>query len=228
MAAAQRRNRLAAQRARLRQNMGSAVTMTPPMAIPGLRPISPDELIRARDEFLSSGRKSAPAPSDERRDNRQGKLPAGSPDSGSRVAAITSSAFDTSAFDSMDFDDTGLNDTSLDMSFQTVGANDLAHGSFYDIVTVDAADLPQLPQLPQVFVMSHAKIIAKTPGNIGYDTREPVNPLPGSKGTLFGTPGGVVNSENLVLPASPVMQPSTVQPSAPPSAAFTATPPLTA
>jgi len=49
-----RRQRLAWKREQIRTRMGSNVTMSPPPAtLPGLRPLSPEELLRARAEYLT-------------------------------------------------------------------------------------------------------------------------------------------------------------------------------
>jgi cell wall-associated NlpC family hydrolase len=58
-----RRQRLAQQkaqqRARLRASMGAA-TLEPPTALPGIHPLTPDELLRARESYLSSRHKTRP------------------------------------------------------------------------------------------------------------------------------------------------------------------------
>jgi cell wall-associated NlpC family hydrolase len=203
-----RQSRLAQQRAHLRQQMGAPVSMTPPMGLPGLRPISPEELLRARDAFLSSGRKPAPPAPSNGHSNLQGMSFKGGVGNDARPPAITPSSFESGSFQS------------------AMPSSALSYGTFDDIVSLNAiamdqeqeTELPQLPQIPHVLVMSHAKIIAQAVGNIGYDTREPAIASPSPKNGLFGTPEGVVNSENLilpqVLPMQPSVQSSVVQPSA--------------
>jgi cell wall-associated NlpC family hydrolase len=62
-ARAARRQHLAQQKAqqrdRLRASMGAA-TLEPPMALPGLQPLTPEELLRAREDYMSSRHKTRP------------------------------------------------------------------------------------------------------------------------------------------------------------------------
>jgi cell wall-associated NlpC family hydrolase len=58
--AQRRQQRLLASRKKLRSNMGSMVRTVPPMATAKVHPISPEELMRAREAFLSSRSKTQP------------------------------------------------------------------------------------------------------------------------------------------------------------------------
>jgi cell wall-associated NlpC family hydrolase len=49
----------AQQRARLRASMGAA-TLEPPTALPGIHPLTPEELLRAREDYISSRHKTRP------------------------------------------------------------------------------------------------------------------------------------------------------------------------
>jgi cell wall-associated NlpC family hydrolase len=60
--AAARAKKLAARREALRRRMGTPRMAEPPTSVPGMRPISPEELMQAREAFLASRRKTAPSP----------------------------------------------------------------------------------------------------------------------------------------------------------------------
>ncbi|HEX8550279.1 MAG TPA: NlpC/P60 family protein [Abditibacteriaceae bacterium] len=56
-----RRRRLASRRDNIRRRMGSVRMAEPPTNVAGMRPISPEELMRARDAYLAGQRQNAPA-----------------------------------------------------------------------------------------------------------------------------------------------------------------------